>query len=235
MTKDELRELAKATFGLVEPSSDESVVNEEFATATLEDGTKVTNDKGSAFAVGDKVFVEVDGEKKPAPEGDHITESGMTITLDAESIITGMKRPDEPGEGSEGLAEDEEEMTSVTEEMSAEEVKSEESVEETTEEKFEEDKESMEEDDKMASLEDIIEVIGEVVEEKMAKTEEKMAKLEDKMKDIEEKMSAFSSEPADESVVASNFSKAKSNNEEKPLNERRYFAMLEKLNTITKN
>ena len=87
----------------------------------------------------------------------------------------------------------------------------------------------------MASLEDIIEVIGEVVDEKMAKQEDKMAKLEDKMKDIEEKMSAFSSEPADESVVASNFSKAKSNNEEKPLNERRYFAMLEKLNTITKN
>lgn len=235
MTKDELRELAKATFGLVEPQ-DDSVVNEEFATATLEDGTKVTNDKGSAFAVGDKVFVEVDGEKKPAPEGDHITESGMTITLDAESIITGMKRPDEPGEGSEGLAEEEEEMNSVTEEMSAEEVESKESVEETTEEKFEEEKESMEEEeDKMASLEDIIEVIGEVVDEKMAKQEDKMAKLEDKMKDIEEKMSAFSSEPADESVVASNFSKAKSNNEEKPLNERRYFAMLEKLNTITKN
>ena len=234
MTKDELRELAKATFGLVEPSSDESVVNEEFATATLEDGTKVTNDKGSAFAVGDKVFVEVDGELKPAPEGDHITESGMTITLDAESIITGMKRPDEPGEGSEGLAE-EEEMESVAEEMSAEEVKSEESVEETTEEKFEEEKESMEEEDKMASLEDIIEVIGEVVDEKMAKQEDKMAKLEEKMKDMEDKMSAFSSEPADESVVASNFSKAKSNNEEKPLNERRYFAMLEKLNTITKN
>ena len=32
----------------------------------------------------------------------------------------------------------------------------------------------------------------------------------------------------------SNFSKAKTNNEEKPLNERRYFNMLEKLNTITK-
>ena len=123
MTKDELRELAKQTFGLVEPQ-DDSIVEETFATATLEDGTKITNDKGSEFAVGDKVFVEVDGEKKPAPEGDHITESGMSITLDAESIITGMKRPDEAGEGSEGLAEDEEEMASVTEEMSADKVDS---------------------------------------------------------------------------------------------------------------
>jgi len=223
MTKDELRELAKQTFGLVEPQNSE-VVQENFATATLEDGTKITNDKGSEFAVGDKVFVEVDGEKKPAPEGDHITKSGMSITLDAESMITGMKRPDEAGEGSEGLAEEEEDMKSVSEEMAAEEVKSEDKVEETTE-KFEE--KVIEEEINMASLEDIIEVIGEVVEEKMKK-------MDERMKNIEEKMSSFASAPAEESVVASNFSKAKSNNDEKPLNDKRYFAMLEKLNTITK-
>jgi len=223
MTKDELRELAKQTFGLVEPQNSE-VVQENFATATLEDGTKITNDKGSEFAVGDKVFVEVDGELKPAPEGDHITKSGMSITLDAESMITGMKRPDEAGEGSEGLAEEEEDMKSVTEEMAAEEVKSEDKVEETTE-KFEE--KVIEEEINMASLEDIIEVIGEVVEEKMKK-------MDERMKNIEEKMSSFASAPAEESVVASNFSKAKSNNDEKPLNDKRYFAMLEKLNTITK-
>ena len=225
MTKDELRELAKQTFGLVEPQQ-ESVVEENFATATLEDGTKITNDKGSEFAVGDKVFVEVDGEKKDAPEGDHITKSGMSITLDADSIITGMKRPDEAGEGSEGLAEEEEDMKSVTEEMSvSEEVESKDKAEATTDEKFEE--KVIEEEINMASLEDIIEVIGEVVEEKMKK-------MDERMKDIEEKMSAFASAPAEESVVASNFSKAKTNNEEKPLNERRYFNMLEKLNTITK-
>jgi len=229
MTKDELRELAKQTFGLVEPQND-SVVEENFATATLEDGTKITNDKGSEFAVGDKVFVEVDGEKKPAPEGDHITKSGMSITLDAESMITGMKRPDEAGEGSEGLAE-EEDMKEMdqgpskilnTAEMSVEEKSD--SVEETTE-KFEE--KVIEEEINMASLEDIIEVIGEVVEEKMKK-------MDERMKNIEEKMSSFASAPAEESVVASNFSKAKSNNDEKPLNDKRYFAMLEKLNTITK-
>ena len=225
MTKDELRELAKTTFGLVEPQ-EESIVDEKFATATLEDGTKISNDKGSEFAVGDKVFVEVDGELKDAPEGDHITKSGMSITLDADSIITGMKRPDEAGEGSEGLAEEEEDMKSVTEEMSvSEEVESEDKAEATTDEKFEE--KVIEEEINMASLEDIIEVIGEVVEEKMKK-------MDERMKDIEEKMSAFASAPAEESVVASNFSKAKTNNEEKPLNERRYFNMLEKLNTITK-
>ena len=225
MTKDELRELAKTTFGLVEPQND-SIVDEKFATATLEDGTKISNDNGSEFAVGDKVFVEVDGELKDAPEGDHITKSGMSITLDADSIITGMKRPDEAGEGSEGLAEEEEDMKSVTEEMSAtEEVKAPIEVKETTNEKFEE--KVIEEEINMASLEDIIEVIGEVVEEKMAKFEERIEV-------IEEKMTSFSNEPAEESVIASNFSKAKTNNSEKPLNERRYFAMLETLNKITK-
>ena len=51
------------------------------------------------------------------------------------------------------------------------------------------------------------------------------------MKSIEEKMSAFASEPAEESVVSSNFSKAK---EVPALQDKRYFAMLEKLQTLNK-
>ena len=194
MTQEELKSFVKEKFNLteVEDSSKQS-----FATATLEDGTKITNDKGSEFADGDKVFVEVDGEKKPAPSGDHITESGMVITLDDESIITGMKRPDEAGEGSEGLAEE----APVEEEMSAE---AEEKFEEVEEEKLEEE-EKMEE---MPSLEGIIEVIAEVVEEKMADIKEKMGNMEEKMKDMEDKMSAFSSEPAvEETIPTKKFSK----------------------------
>ena len=227
MTYEEIKALAKQHFNLVEVAEAETseVVEENFASATLEDGTKITNDKDSEFAVGDKVFVEVDGEKKDAPEGDHITESGMSITLDAGSIITGMKRPDEAGEGSEGLAEEEEEMTSVTEEMSTE--ATEESATETTEEAFEEDAK----EEKM-ELEDVIKVIAEVVDEKMMEIKDKMKEMEDKMKSMDDKMSAFASEPAGESVVSSNFSKAK--NEVPALNDKRYFAMLEKLNNLTK-
>lgn len=223
MTYEEIKALAKQHFNLVEVAEAETseVVEENFASATLEDGTKITNDKDSEFAVGDKVFVEVDGEKKDAPEGDHITKSGMSITLDAESIITGMKRPDEAGEGSEGLAEDD----VVEEEMSSE--ATEEAVTETTEEAFEEDAK----EEKM-ELEDVIKVIGEVVEEKMGKIEEKMKEIEDKMKGMEDKMSSFASEPATESTVSSNFTKAK--NEVPALQDKRYFAMLEKLQTLTK-
>lgn len=209
MTKEELKALAKQHFNLVEANEETSVVEENFATATLEDGTKITNDKDSEFAVGDKVFVEVDGEKKPAPEGDHITESGITITLDAESIITGMKRPDEAGEGSEGLAE---EMAKDKEAM-------------------EEEEEKMEEE--MPALETILEVIGEVVEEKMMEIKEKMAKIEEEMKSMKDKMSAFANEPAEESISSSNFSKVKKV-EVAPLKEKRYFAMLEKLQSTKK-
>lgn len=225
MTKEDLKELVKQHFNLVEApevSEVEESVEETFATATLEDGTKVTNDKGAEFAVGDKVFVEVDGEKKPAPAGDHITESGITITLDDESIITGMKRPDEAGEGSEGLAEDK-----VEEEMSAVET-----TESETEEAFEaKDEEEMKEEEKMEapSMEDMISVIAEVVEEKMAKVEEKMGKLEEEMGAMKDKMNAFASEPAEESTTASNFSSVKK--AKLSASEKRYEAMLNKLQT----
>jgi hypothetical protein len=174
MTNKELRDFVKAKFNLTETSA------QSFATATLEDGTKITNDKAGEFADGDKVFVEIDGELKPAPAGDHITESGITITLDGESIITGMKRPDEAGEGSEGLATEEEPEGIV--EMAIE-------------------VEIEEEMADMPGLEDIISVIADVVEEKMASMKEKMGNMEEKMKDMEEKMSAFSAEPADKKTI----------------------------------
>lgn len=204
MDKKELKELVKSHFNLVD--ANESTSLETFATATLEDGTKITNDKGSEFADGDKVFVEVDGDKKPAPEGDHITESGMTITLDAESIIVGMKRPDEAGEGSEDLAEEMPVKEEMAEEVEIEEV--------------------MEAD--MPKLEEIISVIAEVVDEKMMEIKEKMGKMEEKMGEMEEKMSAFSAEPAEEKTIGKAFSKAPIEVNQ-PRNSKRYNKLLAKV------
>ena len=201
MTNEELKDFVKAKFNLTETTS-----NQSFATATLEDGTKITNDKGSEFADGDKVFVEIDGEMKPAPEGDHITESGITITLDGESIITGMKRPDEEGEGSEGLAEE----MPVQEEMAEEVIEEEVMVEE------------------MPGLEEIISVIADVVEEKMMDIKEKMKSMEDKMASMEEKMSAFSADSADEKTIP-NKKFSKSNPIEVKHNANRYNKLLAKV------
>lgn len=199
MTKNELKELVKQHFNLVEKS-------EEFASAKLEDGTEVTNDQDGKFAEGQKLFVITEeGEKVSAPEGEHVTESGIQLIVDAEGVLTGVKYPDEEGDGSADLAEEskEEEMSAQTEEvkeeMSAETV--EEVVEEVVEEKFEEEKIDEEKMEESPSLEDIIEVIGEVVEEKMAKTEEKMKEIEKEVMGIKEKMNSFASEPAEEKTI----------------------------------
>jgi hypothetical protein len=219
MNREELKALVKQHFNLQDASAEEN-----FASAKLEDGTEITNDKASALAMGDKIFVKKDGELLDAPEGDHITESGIVLTLDAESIVVGLKKPDEEGEGSADLAEDapkEEVEAKVEEEMSSEVA---EKFEEEDESKMEEEKEEAMEE-VAPKLEEIIEVIGEVVEEKMMEIKEKMKVVEGKMKDIDEKMSAFSSEPAEEKTVPSaKFSAGK------PLNEKRYNNMLNYIN-----
>ena len=205
MTKEALKELVKQHFNLTEKS-------EEFASATLEDGTKVSNDQDGDFTVGQKLIVTTEeGDKVAAPEGEHVTKSGIQLIVDAEGILTGVKYPDAEGEGSADLAEDkvEEEMSAETEETVKEEMSAETEIEEVVEEKFEdESKEEKMEDE--ASLESIIEVIGEVVEEKMAKVDEKMKEIEKEVMGIKEKMSSFSSEPAEEKTIPaakSNFAK----------------------------
>lgn len=69
--------------------------------AKLADGTEIETDGSGEFKVGEKLFVvKEDGEKVKAPTGEHTTESGITITVDGEGTITGVKYPDKEGEGS---------------------------------------------------------------------------------------------------------------------------------------
>jgi hypothetical protein len=80
----------------------EETVPEAMAEATLADGTKITNDQPEdvGFEVGQVVYVVTENGKELAPVGDHILESGEVVTLDENSVITGIKKPDEAGEGS---------------------------------------------------------------------------------------------------------------------------------------
>ena len=212
MTNEELKAFVKLRFNLTETKN---TSKQSFATATLEDGTKISNDKASEFADGDKVFVEIDGELKDAPSGDHITESGMVITLDDASIIVGMKRPDDAGTGSEGLAEE----APVEEQMSTD--------------KFEEviiDEEIKMVD--MPSLEDIISVIADVVDEKMGDIRKKMSMMEDEIVVIRDKMSAFSAESASEvTIPTKKFAKAIN---APTHNTKRYEQMLKKVTSLKK-
>jgi len=78
----------------------ESGKDMKMSEATLADGTKIMSE-GDKFEVGQKLFVvKEDGETVEAPEGEHTTESGIVITVDGEGTITGVKYPDEEGEGS---------------------------------------------------------------------------------------------------------------------------------------
>lgn len=68
---------------------------------TLADGTKIETDEAGKFAVGQQLyFMTESGEKVKAPAGEHTTQSGITIVTDGEGVITGVKYPDESGEGS---------------------------------------------------------------------------------------------------------------------------------------
>jgi hypothetical protein len=84
-----------------EAETEIEVDTEVMSKATLADGTVIETDEEGEFAVGQKLFVITEsGEKVGAPEGMHTTESGIVITVDADSIITGVKYPDTEGEGS---------------------------------------------------------------------------------------------------------------------------------------
>lgn len=220
MTKSELKDLVKGHFNLVEKS-------ENFAEATLEDGTKVTNDMADEFAEGQALkVITADGEKVAAPEGDHVTESGIVVTVDAEGIITGLKRPDEEGEGSADLAE---EVETIEEDMSETVEEVEETTEETVTEEMadhEEDKAKMEE---MPSLEEIMEVVGDVLEEKMGVYDEKIKMMEEEMKEIKDKMSAFASEPAEEKTIPTTGNKFNSQSFTTAKAEKTYNQLLNKI------
>lgn len=78
----------------------EEETEEEFDEAELEDGTKVMTD-GPGFEVGQKLYViDAEGQKIQAPEGSHNTQSGIELVVDAEGVLTGVRYPDQEGEGS---------------------------------------------------------------------------------------------------------------------------------------
>jgi len=190
MDKETLKNLVKSYFQLEEKQISEDIKTEEiteqtFAEATLVDGTKVTNMVEGAFAVDQILHVILeDGTHVIAPEGEHTTESGITLVVDAEGKITGVHEPDSDGEGS--LAEDEKV------EMAEEEI-----IEEKTE--LAEDEEIIEEvleehgDDEVKRA--IVEAIAEVVAPEIEALKAKLAEHEEKMKEY---MSMPSEEPVKE-------------------------------------
>lgn len=91
----------KVKEGMISEIKDVDTTEEEveMAEATLVDGTKVEVE--GDFEVGKPLFVITEsGERVAAPEGEHTTESGIVVVVDASGVITGLTRPDETPEGS---------------------------------------------------------------------------------------------------------------------------------------
>lgn len=195
MTKKDLKDLVKSYFSLTEKMTEDNTTEPiKFAEATLADGTKISNKKDAEFAVGDKLYVIIDGgEDVIAPEGEHTTESGITVTVNEAGDITGIKRPDESGEGS-------------LEEMS-EETKATELAEHGDEIIIEEDamEEHPEEDIREVIIESIMEEMGPKIED----LEKKLSSCMDRLAEHDEKMKEYMSEPAKTPAMEKKFSTQK--------------------------
>lgn len=198
MNKNELKELVKKYFSLTEmteeTNSTENTEKQEFAEATLVDGTKVTNKKDTEFAEGDELFVITEaGDEVLAPSGEHTTESGIVVTVDGEGKITGIARPDEAGEGS--LAEHQGEVE----------------VEMAEHDKMDEHEDEMAEhdNDMKEHYGEIIEAIMEEVGPMMNTLRQEMDSCMAKLAEHDEKMSEFMSKPAATPTSESRFAKLK--------------------------
>ena len=241
MNKEQLKELVKKYFSLTEMTETQNTSEEtqNFDSATLVDGTKITNKKDSAFAVGDELYVITEaGDEVLAPSGEHTTESGITVTVDAEGKITGIARPEGGDEGS--LAEHEEDMKEL-EKGPAKILQAEENSEDTTEEvKLEEDDIEMDmhpEEEAMDIKEEIIEAIMTEVGPAIEELRNKMAEHETKLADHEEKMKDYMSAPAEKPLSESKYAKSRSNfeNPKAVYNKKRYEKALFKLTNNSKN
>ena len=175
MNKEMLKTLVKQHFNLVEavPTPE----TQTFAEASLVDGTKVSNDEGADFAIGQTLFVTTeDGSKVIAPVGLHTTESGIAIDVDAEGKIVGLHHPDAEPQGSLAIAQ---EQQAAAEPVAMEE-------EGVYEEKPE---------------------IGDIIEAVIDAVKPEIEMLKQKMADMEEQMKKVFSAPASEKTQTAKFGK----------------------------
>lgn len=207
MTSNELKELVKEHFSLVEAPSTEEVVEEtmsaevaeEVAEEVVEEAFGEIKDENGAFTlvfpgesleVGDEVKVRTtEGQELSAPDGEHKLEGGLTIKTEGGKVVEIME--------TESMAEADEE---ADEEMEVEvEVK---------------------EEDKM-EVESVIEAIAEAVKAEMEA-------IKDEMKYLKEKVEKMEEAPATEKSAPANFSALNSlgKAEAKPFNQDRFEAVM---------
>ena len=191
MNSQELRELVKAHFNLVEADAPaveevaEEVVEETFGELKDINGAFTLKFPGDSLQVGDKVsVVTAEGQELDAPDGEHELEDGTKIVT-KDSVVEEIMSAD----GEKEMAEEE--------------------VEEEMEEEVKEEVEM--EEEKAPAVEAVVEAIAEVVKEEIDA-------MKAELKDMKEKMEALSAEPAAEKSMPTSFSTQPTSNYNNTLN-----------------
>lgn len=216
MTKSELKDLVKGYFNLTDnkeiETKSEDITKEKFAAGELIDGTKVNNGSDKEFEVGDSLFVETEaGDVVDAPSGEHELKDGTVVVVDGEGKITGLRKPDETGQGS--LAEELPD-SGPAKILNEEEKLSEEKIEEEKETEVELD--AIEESDELpladhGDEEEAMEEHGikeEIIDAIMQEIAPKIEEMQKKLAEHDQKMKEHYSSAASESVTEKAFSKA---------------------------
>jgi len=210
MKKDELKDLVKSYFNLEDKQDikqTEEITKETFAAGELIDGTKVNNGSDKEFEVGDSLFVETEaGETVDAPSGEHELKDGTVVVVDGEGKITGLRKPDETGQGS--LAEELPD-SGPAKILNEEEKLSEETEVELADNAIEEsgDLPMAEHSDEEEAMEEHG-IKEEIIEAIMGEIAPMMDEMKAKLEEHEQKMKEHYSSAASESVTEKAFSKA---------------------------
>jgi len=177
MTSNELRDLVKSHFNLVEaevttPESME-VVEETFGSLKDINGAFTLKFPGDSLQIGDKVtVVTADDQEMDAPDGTHELEDGTKIVT-KDSVVEEITSAD----GEKALAEELVPGETPTEETSEEFDARTDAEEEGYLDGIKDEK--ADEKSKMMDVESIVEAIVSEVKEEMGKMKQKMAELEE--------------------------------------------------------
>lgn len=217
MNNEELRNLVKKHFNLVEPAVEETVeetkeemsevANEQtFGEILTADGELTLTYEGEELSVGLPIFVKTDDGNVPAPDGEHALEGGVFIKTEGGSIV----------EISEG------EIEAAEEEVVATEEEKDFSEEETTETETNESEENFDEhEDEMEEKEEIIKAIADVVLSEIDKMKEEIEEMKKNFSKTETKVKEFALAPAAERTKAeiNNRNHSKVDNSYNPIND----------------
>jgi len=221
MNNEELKNLVKKHFNLVEPTVEETVeeTKEEMSEVAAEqsfgeiltaDGELTLTYEGEELSVGLPIFVKTDDGNVAAPDGEHALEGGVFIKTEGGSIVE--------------ISEGEEKMSEETEETESKE----------SDEKFEEHEDEVVLEEEEIIIKAIAESILPIIEE----LKEEIEEMKKKFSATETKVKEFALAPAAERTKAEIKSRnvSKRDNSYNPINEdkKRQFERLLKKQTKNK-